>query len=151
MFSQSDCIFAALIMQTQSLQKPCFSCFETDIHRKACPDLLWASFWDSFGDPKSVQNRSGSDLEWHQLSDVDFKGWCLSGRRPLSTPDPGTWYPVIYILEFRARFARAQFSYLDFEGLSLAGKWCATALLWDPDSLSWLYVSPQDWKCEGAQ
>ena len=39
-------------------------------------------------------------------------------------------------VEFRARFARAQFSYLHFEGLSLAGKWCAAALLWDPDSLS---------------
>ena len=116
MFSQSDCIFAVLRMQAQrSFQKPCFSWFDTDIHRKACPELLRTSFWDPFGQARSVQNRSGSDLEWHQLLDLDFKGWARSGRRALCTLDPGPWYPVIYILESRARFARAQFSYLDVE------------------------------------
>ena len=102
-------------MQTQSWQKPCFSCFETDIHRKACPELLRTSFWNPFGQPRSVQNRSGSDVQWHQLSKLDFKGWQPAGGRLCCTLDPGPWYSVIYLLEFRARLARAQFSYLDVE------------------------------------
>ena len=150
MFSQSDCIFAMLIMQEESLQEPSFSWSVTDMHQKACLDSLRASVWEPFGQPKSLLNQSGN-LERHQVSNLDFEGCALAGRNWCSTLKPRPPSSIICILEFRARFARAQFSYLDFEGLSLAGKWCATALLWDDDSLSWLYVSPQDWKCEGAQ
>ena len=102
-------------MQEESLREHAFSGSFTDVHEKACVDPLWASIWEAFGQPKSVPNRSGSDLEWHQLSDLDFKGWHPAWGRLCSNPDPGPWYSVIYILEFRARFARAQFSYLDVE------------------------------------
>ena len=136
-FLQSDCIFAMILMQEETLQEPSFSRTVTDMHLNRCLDPLRASIWDRFGYPKSIQNPSGSDLGWHHISDLEFKGWHPAGGSLSCTLDPGPWYSVIYILEFRARFARAQFSYLDFEGLSLAGKWCAAALLWDPDSLSW--------------
>ena len=79
MFSQSDCIFAKLIMQEKNLQDPSFSGSVTDINQKACLDPLQASIWDPCGQPKSIQNRCGSDLQWHHVSDLDFKGWPFLG------------------------------------------------------------------------
>ena len=125
-------------MQEESLQKPSFSGSVTDMHQKPCLDPRWASIWESFGQPKSIQNRSRSHLERHQVANSDFEARVLAGGEVWRAPETWTLVPgYICILEFRARFARAQFSYLHFEELSLAGKWCAAALLWDPDSLSW--------------
>ena len=99
-----------LRMQEESLQEPSFSRSVTDRHQKAYPDPIWASIWDPFGQPKSIPDRSGDRPDGHWILDIEFKGWCPSERRLGCTPDPGPWYPVIYILESSARFARAQFS-----------------------------------------
>ena len=134
-FSQSDYIFAMLIMQEQSLQEPSFSRSETDIHQKACLNTLWASIWDPFGKPKSLPNRSGGCLERHWSSDLDvYLRWGFgevgsfvhpSLMYPSSTPvathllslEDTILYNGIYIyiyiyilymyIESRARFARA--------------------------------------------
>ena len=111
MFSQSDCILAMLIRQEESFQEPSFSRSSTGTHQKAGLAPLWASPWDPLGQPKSIQKHSGSDLQWHHVSHLDFKGWGPPWRRVLCTLEPGPWYPVIYILESSARFARAQFSW----------------------------------------
>ena len=110
MFSQSDSVFAMLIIHEQTLQEPSFSRSVTDIHQKACPDTLWASIWESFGQPKSIPNRSGGHLGRHQTSNINFEGWHPAGGSLGCHLKPGPWYSVIYILESRARFARAQFS-----------------------------------------
>ena len=99
-----------ILMQEETLQEPSFSRRITDMHLNRCLDPLRASIWHRFGYQKSIQNPSGSDLGWHHISDLEFKGWHRSARRPLSTRDPGTWDLVMYILESRARCARAQFS-----------------------------------------
>ena len=114
-FLQSDCSFAMLMMQEESLHEHAFSGSLTDIHHKACPDPLWASIWTPFGQPKSVQNRSRGHLERHQVSNLDFEATESVAR---TWPGgcgmhPETWTLVlsyIYILESRARFARAQLS-----------------------------------------
>ena len=109
-FLQSNCNFAMLIMQEESLHEHAFSGSFTDMHEKACLDPLWASIWESFGQPKWIPKRSGSHLGRHQTSDIDFEGWHYAGRSLGCHLKPGPWYSVIYILESRARFARAQFS-----------------------------------------
>ena len=115
MFLQSDCIFAMILMQEETLQEPSFSRTVTDMHLNRCLDPLRASIWDRFGYPKSIQNRSGGCLDEPWISDIDFGGLHYHGGRVDCTPEPRPPYSVIYILEFRARFARAQFSYLDVE------------------------------------
>ena len=111
-FLQSDCSFAMLIMQEESLHEHAFSGSLTDIHHKACPDPLWASIWTPFGQPKSIPNRSGGHLEGHWISNLEFKGWVPAGRSGVLHPEPHPPYSVIYILESRARFVRAQFSWI---------------------------------------
>ena len=74
MFSQSDCIFAMLIRQEQSLREPSFFQSETDVHQKASPDPLWASIWDPFGQPKSIPNRFGGFPDGQWIVHIDFKG-----------------------------------------------------------------------------
>ena len=104
-----------LIMQEESLRQPSFSGSVSDIHRKACLDLLWTSIWELLGHPKSIQNRSGGRPDEHWNWDIDFGCLHHHGGRVHCTLEPRPRYSVIYILEFRARFARAQFSYLDVE------------------------------------
>ena len=109
MFSQSDCIFAMLIMHAESLQKLCFSGSVTDMHQKTCLDPLRASIWEPFGQPKSIRNRSGGHLERHRISDLAFEA--MDHAREVScTLEPRPPSPIVYILQTRARFARAQFS-----------------------------------------
>ena len=106
-FSQSDYIFAMLIMQEQSLQEPSFSRSETDIHQKACLNTLWASIWDPFGKPKSLPNRSGDRLERHWISEVDvypcsgFREIVYIGHiRPSGTHLWGFVFTILYIMEY---------------------------------------------------
>ena len=73
-----------LIREEESLQEPSFSRSVTDVHQKACLDLLRASMWQPFGQPKSLSTLSGSDPPWLQVSDLDFEGW---------HPIGGTGYP----------------------------------------------------------
>ena len=134
-FLQSDCIFAMILMQEETLQEPSFSRTVTDMHLNRCLDPLRASIWDRFGYPKSIQNRSGGGQDGHWIVDIDFEGVGPAGRRLSCTRDPGPWYSVIYIYIYierererekisRARALRARSILLPrvVEGLSLAGK-----------------------------
>ena len=87
-FSQSHCIFAMLIMQEQRLQEPSFSRSVTDMHQKACLDLLWASIWGPIEQPKSIQNRSRGDQDGHWILDIDCGALALAGKRVDCTPNP---------------------------------------------------------------
>ena len=80
---------------------------------------VWTPSGPRFGTHLGSQNRSRIDPETVKMGigcwTLILRGWALAGRRLCCTLDPRPWYSVIYILEFRARFARAQFSYLDVE------------------------------------
>ena len=89
--SQSDCIFAILIGEEQSLQEPSFSRSVTDMHQIAGLDLLRASIWEAFGQPKSIPIRSGGHPEGHSILDLDFQGCDRSGGRVVGTLEPGPW------------------------------------------------------------
>ena len=106
-FSQSDYIFAMLIMQEQSLQEPSLSRSETDIRQKACLNTLWASIWDPFGKPKSLPNRSGGRLERHWISDFEvYPRWgfgevvYIPHMYPSDTHLWGFVFTIIYIMEY---------------------------------------------------
>ena len=80
-----------LMMQEESLHEHDFSGSLTDIHHKACLDPLWASIWIPFGQPKSIQNRSGSELQWHHVEDLDFDGWTPATVELAVYPEPRPW------------------------------------------------------------
>ena len=82
---------------------------ETDVRQKACLDRLRASIWDPFGQPKSIPNRSKGRQDGHWIVDIDFEGWHPVKAELVGTPNPAP-STRLYILESRARFARAQFS-----------------------------------------
>ena len=85
-------------MQEESLQETSFSRSLTDIHHKASPDPLWASIWTPFGQPKSIQNRSGGELQWHHVEDLDFEGWVPATVELIATPNPA---PGIHLYRCR--------------------------------------------------
>ena len=94
-------------MQEESLQEPFVFGSVTDMHQKTCLDLLWASIWDPFGYPKSIPNRSGSDLPWHQVSDLESGALLPAGRKGAATLKPGPPLPD-YIYTRRTGRAKAR-------------------------------------------
>ena len=78
-----------MIRQEQTLPEPSLSRSVTDIHQKADLRAIWAAKIN----PKAIRrpSRKAVNFEPH------FEGVDLSGRRRLCTPDPGPWYPDIYI------------------------------------------------------
>ena len=103
----------------------------TDIRPKAYLDPLGASIWDPLGQPKSIQKHSGSDLQWHHVSDLDFKGWSrVVPPRGEAALHPGSRALVpgyMYTRIKRALRARSILSNLALEAKSLAGRdWVCT-------------------------
>ena len=84
--SQRDCISALLTIHRQRLQEHCFSWSVTGDRQRTCLEFPCASTADPFGQPSSIQNRSGGRLDGHWISNLNLEVSLTLMWMPMLTP-----------------------------------------------------------------